>query len=76
MIFGIVVKGDRDAAAYPELIQRIGDDAVVAFAEPCGNDVRLMGQFVQRLKYFQWGVDRRPEKALVIRDSDCRGAAH
>ena len=71
MNIGIVVEGDRDSAAYPELIRKIRDDVETVLAEPCGNDVRLMKKFVERLKYFQWGAGHTVNKALVIRDSDC-----
>jgi hypothetical protein len=71
MIWGLVVEGDRDAAAYPELIRKIRNDVDFILAEPCGNDVKLMRQFVNWLKHFEWHADHRVEKALVIRDSDC-----
>ena len=71
MNIGIVVEGDRDSAAYPELIRKIRDDVETVLAEPCGNDVRLMKQFVGWLKHFQWHAETSVNKALVIRDSDC-----
>ncbi len=72
MRFAIVVEGESDAAAYPEIIQKVRDDVERVIAEPCGNDVKLVGTFVQKLKAFQWGMVERPHKTIVIRDSDCR----
>ena len=71
MNMGIVVEGERDGAAYPELIRKIRDDVEIVLAEPCGNDVRLMERFVGWLKHFQWHAEISVNKALVIRDSDC-----
>jgi hypothetical protein len=71
MNIGIVVEGERDRAAYPELIRKIRDDVGIVLAEPCGNDVKLMDRFVGWLKYFQWHAQISVNKALVIRDSDC-----
>jgi hypothetical protein len=71
MNIGIVVEGERDRAAYPELIRKIRDDVEIVLAEPCGNDVRLMNQFVGWLKHFQWHAEISVNKAFVIRDSDC-----
>jgi len=71
MNIGIVVEGDRDRAAYPELIRKIRDDVEEALAKPCGNDIKLMENFVGWLKYFQWHAEISVDKALVIRDSDC-----
>lgn len=76
MRFGIVVEGQCDAAAYPEIIQKLRDDVEDVRADSCGNDVRLMGSFMQRLKVFQWGLAERPNKAMIIRDSDCREGAY
>jgi len=74
MNIGIVVEGDRDAAAYPELIRRTRNDVGVVLARPCGNDVKLMQKFVGWLKHFQWHTEASVNKAIVIRDSDCSGA--
>jgi len=74
MNFGIVVEGERDKAVYPELIRKIRDDVGIVLAEPCGNDARLMERFIGWLKYFQWHAETSVNKALVIRDSDCRDA--
>lgn len=71
MNIGIVVEGERDGAAYPELIRKIRNDVDTILAEPCGNDVRLMKQFVGWLKHFEWHAEISVDKALVIRDSDC-----
>lgn len=71
MNIGLVVEGERDSAAYPELIRKIRSDIETVLTEPCGNDVRLMGKFVGWLKHFQWHAGYRVDKALVIRDSDC-----
>jgi hypothetical protein len=71
MNIGIVVEGDRDSAAYPELIRKIRGDVEIVLAEACGNDIKLMQKFVGWLKYFQWGAEHSIDKALAIRDSDC-----
>ena len=71
MNWGIVVEGHRDAAAYPALIRKVRNDVDVVLAEPCGNDVNLMKQFVGWLKHFEWHTEHHVDKALVIRDSDC-----
>jgi hypothetical protein len=74
MNIGIVVEGERDAAAYPELIRKIRDDVGIVLPIVCGNDVKLMDKFVGWLKYFQWHSKAAVDKAIVIRDSDCSGA--
>jgi hypothetical protein len=71
MNIGIVVEGERDGAAYPELIRKIRNDVQTVLVEPCGNDVKLMRGFVGWLKHFQWHAETSVNKALVIRDSDC-----
>jgi hypothetical protein len=71
MNIGIVVEGDRDGSTYPELIRRIRNDIDTVLVEPCGNDARLMRQFVGWLKHFQWHAEYPIDKALVIMDSDC-----
>jgi hypothetical protein len=71
MNIGIVVEGDRDRAAYPELIRKIRDDVEIILAEPCGSDIKLFEKFVGWLKHFEWHAEIPVKKALVIRDSDC-----
>jgi uncharacterized protein DUF4276 len=71
MNFGIVVEGDQDSAAYPELIRKIRNDIENVLAEPCGNDAGLRSQFVGWLKHFQWNAQYSIDKVLVIMDSDC-----
>ena len=71
MNIGIVVEGERDGAAYPELIRKIRNDVDTILSEACGNDVRLMKQFVGWLKHFEWHAEVSVDKAFVIRDSDC-----
>ncbi len=69
MIFGIVVEGPADAAAYSTLIPRIRPAVESVLSRPCGGKSPLKENFVGFLKEFRsWPV----EKALVIRDSDCR----
>jgi hypothetical protein len=69
MIFGIVVEGPADAAAYSTLIPRIRPAVESVLSRPCGGKSPLKENFVGFLKEFQ---SRPVEKALVIRDSDCR----
>jgi len=75
MNIGIIVEGDADAAVYPELIRKLRNDVEIISVQPCGNDVKLMLGFVGWLKYFRYGVEHSVDKALVIRDSDCRDAS-
>jgi len=71
MNIGIIVEQERDKTAYRELIRKIRDDVESVPAEPCGNDIKLMENFVGWLKHFQWHAEISVNKALVIRDSDC-----
>ena len=71
MNIGIIVEQERDKAAYRELIRKIRDDVESVPAEPCGNDIKLMENFVGWLKHFQWHAEISVNKALVISDSDC-----
>ncbi len=70
MVLGIIVEGPADAAAYTALIPRIRRDEVTVISEPCGGKSRLPQKFVGRLKRCQY--KHHVNKALVIRDSDCR----
>lgn len=72
MNFGLIVEGNRDAAAYPELIKKIRGDATFASPIPCGGVDSLEQQFVDYLRGFQWGAWPHVDKVLVIRDSDCK----
>jgi len=71
MVLGIIVEGDADAQAYTALIPRIRRDEVTVIPEPCGGAARLRKRFVDRLKRCEY--IHHVDKALVIRDSDCRG---
>lgn len=71
MNIGIVVEGEQDSAAYPELIRKIRNDIGTILTKPCGNDAKLKEQFVGWLKHFQWHGQHSVEKAFVIMDSDC-----
>ncbi len=75
MNFGIVVEGECDKAAYPELIRKVREDAKVVLAVPCGNDIRLMEKFVGWLYHFEYLSEHPIDKALVVRDSDCSDPA-
>jgi len=75
MNVGIVVEGDRDAEAYPELIRKIRDDIETILAKPCGGSSELMKKFVGWLKHFQWHAQRSIDKAIVIVDTDCSNAS-
>ena len=67
-IFGVVVEGPRDVAAYPAIIRRIRPDVEQVIARPCGGVPALSDKFVRWLKHFQY-TGHRLDKALVIRDS-------
>ncbi len=69
MIFGIVVEGPADAAAYSTLIPRIRTAVESVLSRPCGGKSPLRQNFVGFLKEFQSSA---VGKAIVIRDSDCR----
>jgi hypothetical protein len=69
MTFGIVVEGFADEAAYSTLIRRIRSDVGEVVARVCGGKSRLGQKFVGFLEELQ---SIPIEKALVIRDSDCR----
>lgn len=71
MNIGIVVEGERDSAAYPELIRKIRNDIGNIVSKPCGSDTRLMTHFIGWLKHFEWRAEHSVDKAIVIRDSDC-----
>jgi len=69
MIFGIVVEGVADAAAYSTLIPRVRPAVERVLSRPSGGKAPLYQKFVGYLKEFQ---SLTVGKALVIRDSDCR----
>ncbi len=69
MVFGIVVEGIRDVAAYSEFIPRIRPLIRRVIARPCGGKSPVKHKFVGYLEEFE---ALSVEKALVIRDSDCR----
>ena len=71
MVFGIVVEAERDALVYSALIRRLRPGADIV-TRPCGDLASLRRSFVPWLKNFQWHVDLAVDKALVIRDSDCK----
>jgi len=68
MIFGIIVEGPSDAAAYSRLIPRLRPTIENVFSRPSGGKSPLGHKFVGFLKEFQ---NLTIAKALVIRDSDC-----
>ena len=70
IVFGIVVEGPRDAAAYPALIRRIRGDVERVAARPCGGVPALLKKFVGMLRGFEYN---RIDKALIIRDSGGKG---
>src|SRR6266852_4248781 len=74
MNFGIVVEGNQDSAAYPELIKKIRDDIESIFPIPCGGVGTLKKEFINSLKQFKWRAPHSIDKALVIMDSDCADA--
>jgi hypothetical protein len=74
MNFGIIVEGEQDCAAYPELIRKIRDDIVSIFAIPCGGVGTLKKEFVNSLKQLPWRSPHPINTAFVIMDSDCSDA--
>lgn len=75
MNIGIVVEGDRDGAAYPEIIRKIRPDIQNVRAVVCGDLPRLKRTFIGWIKHFEWHADFAAGKVLVIVDSDCADAA-
>lgn len=69
MTFGIIVEGPSDVAVYPILMQRIRPAIRRVISRPCGGKSPLGRKFIGFLKEFE---DLGIEKALVIRDSDCK----
>jgi hypothetical protein len=74
MNFGIVVEGEQDSAAYPELIRKIRDDIESIFPIPCGGVGTLKKEFINSLKQLPWRAPHPIDRALVIMDSDCSDA--
>lgn len=72
---GIVVEGDFDAAAYPELIKKIRDDIGKINPKICPGIAQLRKKFVGWLKHFEYHDSLSIDKVLVIVDSDCSDAA-
>ena len=75
MNIGIVVEGERDGAAYAELIRKVRDDIEKIRPIICGGVVELKKKFVGWLKHFEWHETIVFDKALVIMDSDCSDAS-
>ena len=75
MNIGIVVEGERDSAAYAELIRKVRDDIEKIRPIICGGVVELKKKFVGWLKHFEWHETIVLDKALVIMDSDCSDAS-
>ena len=71
MNVALVVEGATDESAYPRLIHRIWDNAVVSQVRACGGKSKLKNGFVAHLKEFQRNNAWRIDAAFVIRDSDC-----
>jgi hypothetical protein len=71
MIFRIVVESHRDAAVYSALIRRVRNDVEEVLSRPCGGVSGVRKKFPGFLKEFQWHANRRVDKALIVRDSDC-----
>jgi hypothetical protein len=75
MNIGIVVEGDSDAEAYPQLIRKIRDDIEEILPISCCGVSTLKREFVKWLKYFEWNAPHSIDNALVIMDSDCSEAS-
>lgn len=71
MNIGIVVEGDSDTAAYPELIRKIRQDVGTVIPRPCRGKAAVKKDFVSWIKDFEWNGQDFVNKALVIVDSDC-----
>jgi hypothetical protein len=74
MNVGIVVEGEQDGAAYPELIRKIRGDIEGIFSLPCGGVGTLRKEFVGLLKQLPWRAPHPIDGALVVMDSDCSDA--
>jgi hypothetical protein len=69
MVFGIVVEGFTDEAAYTKLIMRIRPSIDKVISRACGGKSPLGHKFIGFLEEFE---ALTVAKGLVIRDSDCR----
>ena|SRR5438094_5869847 len=72
MTLGIVVEGQSDVSVYSTIIRRIRPDVNRVLPKPCGGASCVRQQMVGWLKNFQWHAGHNVQKALIIRDSDCR----
>ena len=69
--YGIVVEGDYDSAALPEIIKKCLSSDIEIIARPCGDKSQLMKKFPGFLEAFRYAKGGAPvDKALVIRDAD------
>jgi hypothetical protein len=66
MNVGIVVEGEQDGAAYPELIRKIRGDIEGIFSLPCGGVGTLRKEFVGLLKQLPWRAPHPIDGALEL----------
>lgn len=69
--YGIVVEGNYDAAALPEIIKKCLQDDLEIISRVCGDKNKLMNKFPSYLEPFRYEKGGSPiDKALVICDAD------
>jgi hypothetical protein len=75
--YGVIVEGDYDAGVFEELIRKICPDAHDIKVRVAGGCAQLMNTFPSLLRSLEHVSDQGGpvEKALVIRDADCRDTA-
>lgn len=74
MNIGLIVEGDDDYETYPILIRKSRQDIGRIHVRNCQGLRKLKTKFVYFLKEFQKNPAWQIDKAIVIRDSDCRDA--
>jgi hypothetical protein len=74
--YGIIVEGESDQGVYEEFIQKICKEEVQIKARITGGCAQLMKKFLVLLRSMEHITERGGpvDKALVIRDADCKDA--
>ncbi len=71
MLYGIIVEGNYDEAAFIEIIKKCISSDIKIISRPCGGRDHLMKSFPVHLKSFRYEKQgSHIDKALVIRDAD------
>jgi hypothetical protein len=75
--YGIIVEGPTDTGVYEELIRKICPEAHDIKVREAGGCVQLMKKFPSLLRSLEHVIQQGSpvDKALIIRDADCRDTA-